>query len=74
MPSRDVTTIYNDERNRRAIIFQRDDGSFGFLEEYFSDEEYEHCWIPLFPKSECRCYTLESVTREVYGRVAWLAK
>ena len=73
MPHRDLTTIYNDERNRRAIIFQRDDGTFGFFEEYFSDDEYEHCWIPQFPASECRCDSLESVTREVYGRVPWLA-
>ena len=38
--------IYDAERTRRVLIFQRNDGKWSFTEEYFSAHEFEQCWIP----------------------------
>jgi hypothetical protein len=67
-----VETIWDTGKKRRIHIFCRDDGTFGFYEEHFSDEPYEHCWIPRSPATESFCDTLEAVIREVHGRVEWL--
>lgn len=67
----EVETIYDAERTRRVIIFQREDGTFGFAKEHFSDHPLERCWLP-DPQGESFCDSLETVRREVYGRVGWL--
>jgi len=69
-----VKTIYDDTGKRRAIIFQRDDGTFGFDEEYFSDDPLEKCWVSASLHGECRCDSLEIAIRETVGRVDWLSK
>lgn len=74
MPRQDVKVIYDDARKRRAIIFQRDDGSFGFCEEQWEDYSYGAGWTPAGPHSECRVESLETAMREVMGRVEWLAE
>lgn len=62
-------TIYDSSRKRRVLIFQRADGHFSSLEEYFSDDPHEQCWIPLsYGRSLPICDTLESVLREACGR------
>ena len=67
-----VETIYDTTQFRRACVFRRDDGTFGFYEEHFSDDEYERCWVPRWPNTESFCDSLETVLREVRGRVSWL--
>jgi hypothetical protein len=67
-----IQTIYNDSRKRRVIVFQRDDGSFGFDEEHFSDEPLEMAWLQVGYDS--RCDTVERALGEARGRVAWLAE
>ena len=67
-----LETIYDDSRKRRVIIFQRDDGSFGFDEERFSDEPVEMAWLPY--GRDCRCDSAERALSEARGRVSWLAE
>jgi hypothetical protein len=69
-----VKTIYEDTGKRRALVFQRDDGTFGFDEEHFSDDSWEQCWVPSGLHSECRCDSLEIAIREMTDRVDWLRK
>jgi hypothetical protein len=68
-----VQAIYDDSKTRRAVIFQRDDGSFGFEEQKFSDEPRETAWIPV-GRRDCRCDTIERALAEVRGRVDWLSE
>jgi hypothetical protein len=58
-----IQTIYDDSRKRRVIIFHRNDGSFGFEEEFFSDEPLELAWLPSGRDLVEAC-----------GRVEWLAE
>ena len=66
-----IQTIYDESKKRRVIIFQRDDGTFGFNEEKFSDEPLEKTWIPI-DRRNSQCDTLEQVLTEIRGRVDWL--
>ena len=68
-----VRTIADETRKRRLIVFRRDDGSFGFEEEWFSDEPLEMSWIPFGRYSVCRCDTEERALAEARSRVGWLA-
>ncbi len=70
----EVESIYDSVRKRRVVIFQRQDGTFGFVEDRYSDDPYEQCWIEQTGYSESFCDTLETVRREVFGRVRWLAE
>ncbi|MBW3622912.1 MAG: hypothetical protein KY468_05815 [Armatimonadetes bacterium] len=69
-----VQTIYDDPGERRVIIFQRNDGTFGFDEEHLSNEDSGLFWFPSYEGWHTICFadTLETVLREVYGRVRWL--
>ena len=67
-----VQTIYDDSKKRRVIIFQRDDGTFGFDAEHFSDEPLEMAWLPSGFNSFCD--TAERALSEARGRVDWLAE
>ncbi len=68
-----VRTIYSRDRCRRVEVFQRDEGSFGFKEDAFSDEPFEYCWIDYAVRhSESFCPSEQIVLREVVGRVEWL--
>jgi hypothetical protein len=67
-----IQTIYDDSRKRRVIIFQRDDGSFGFDAEHFSDEPLEMAWLQ--SGFDSHCDTAERALVEARGRVGWLAE
>jgi hypothetical protein len=67
-----LQTIYDDSGKRRVVIFQRDDGSFGFDAEHFSDEPLEMAWLP--SGFDSRCDTAERALVEARGRVGWLAE
>ena len=65
--------IYDSSKKRRVTIFKCEDGSFSFLEEHFSDEPLEHCWIPLTHRRSIPvCDSFETATREAAGRIEWL--
>ncbi len=63
--------IYDDNRKRRIVIFRRDDGHWSFVEEYFSEREFEMCWIPV-RGSISICDTRETALREARISVDWL--
>jgi hypothetical protein len=65
--------IYDSSKKRRVTIFRRDDGSFSFLEERFSDDPREQCWLPqTHRRSIPICDSFETATREAAGRIVWL--
>ena len=72
-PMSPIQTIYDSSQIRRVVVFQREDGSFGFEEQRFSAEALERAWIPFGRYSLSRCDTAESALAEAHGRVAWLA-
>lgn len=66
--------IYDSERKRRVKIFCSPDGSYSFIEEKFSDEPLEMCWIPqTYRRSLPICSSFEIAMHEARGRVEWLA-
>lgn len=69
--SKIIRTIYDDARKRRVVIYQNENGQFSFAVEYFSEDEYEMCWLPISRNISFFC-SLEVALREVYSRVEWL--
>jgi hypothetical protein len=69
-----VRTLWSADRTSRVNVFRRADGSFGFLEERYSDDGLEKCWIPHFGETESFCATEDIAMREATSRVAWLAE
>ena len=66
--------IYDAERKRRVRVFGSPDGSYSFIEEKFSDEPLEMCWIPqTYRRSQPICSSFEIAMREARGRIEWLA-
>lgn len=64
--------FYDAGRQRRVTIFRRDDSSFSFLEEYFSNEPLERCWLPsTAQRSIPFCDSFETAIREAAGRIEW---
>jgi len=74
MERREITTIHSPDRLRRVTVFQCDDGTYGFHEEYFPEEPLELCRVATGRSGNPFCATLEIVLREVAGRVDWLAE
>lgn len=73
MAERVVDILSHPSGKLRVIIFQRDDGSFGFEDQKFSDEPLELSWIPRGRYSVSFCDSAERATAEARGRVDWLA-
>lgn len=67
-----IQTLYDEPKKRRVVIFEREDGSFGFEHQRFSEEPLEMAWIPF--GQDCRCDTPERALAEARGRVAWLGE
>ena len=62
--------IYDSERKRRVRIFGSPEGSYSFIEEKFSDEPREMCWIPqTYRRSLPICSSFEIAMREARGRI-----
>ncbi len=63
--------INNDDRRKRVVFYSRAVDSVSFVEEAWSDEQFEQCWIPSrWPDSPCD--SLATAIREARGRIAWL--
>jgi hypothetical protein len=69
-----VDTLYDGPRKRRVLIFQRDDGTFGFEEEYFSDLPHESAWIPVTSRRATRVSSAAEAAQEARTRVSWLVQ
>ncbi len=65
--------IQDSSGKRRVRVYAIADDSFTFVEERFSDDPHEQCWLPV---GGCRsapiCASLEIAFREASGRVDWL--
>jgi hypothetical protein len=61
-------TVYSADSKRRMNIYLRDEGCCELELEKYSDDPYEHCWIP-YTKSISFCDTLETARREAVGRL-----
>lgn len=69
----DEHIIYDRDKKRRVVVVQTADGSYGFVEEFFSTEPEEQCWIPVTKgRSIPICDSIETALREARGRVDWL--
>jgi len=64
-----IETIYDASGKWRVTIFRRADRTYGLDWEHYSDDPYEHCWIPDTKCSETFCDTLEIARREAQGRI-----
>jgi hypothetical protein len=42
----ELKEIYDSEKKRRVIIYRNNMGTFGYKQEYFSEDPFEMCWIP----------------------------
>ncbi len=71
---REVKSIYSSDRLRKVIIFERDEGAFGFQSWYFSKDPLEMTWIPDGPVTEPICDSAETAEREARGRVWWMSE
>lgn len=66
-------TFLDASGKRRCTVFARGDGTYSFLEEKFSDDPFERCWLPLaWARSQPICASFEIALREARGRVEWL--
>ncbi len=64
-------TFVNSDGSRKVEIFQRADGSFGFEELKFGQEEGQ--WFPVGKYSIAIIDSLDNAIREAQGRISWLA-
>jgi hypothetical protein len=72
MSDRVVRTFNSPDGKRRVLIVQRNNGSFGYEEEYFSEHPEELCWCPLTQRPFSICDSEATALREAFGRIDWL--
>jgi len=72
-----IKRIQDSSGTKRVDIFQRADGTFGFIEYHWTEEETpvttHRFWNPVGPRSAPRIDTAERAEQEARGRVGWLA-
>jgi hypothetical protein len=69
-----IQTIVFDDQKRRVVVFQRDDGSFGFEEQRYLVNALEKAWLPAGEHSDTRFDTAERALLEARRHVPWLAE
>lgn len=62
----EVKTLYALDRQRHVVVFGRDDGSFGFEDQWWRAEE---AWFPVGRYSESFCDSAERAGAEARSRV-----
>ena len=73
MPEQKVREIYSRDQKRRLIIFRREAGAtFYFLEEAFSDDLLEMCWVPSVQNLTGVYESAETAMRAARAKVSWL--
>ena len=68
-----VRTITHPNGLRRVDIIQRDDGTFGFEEWFFSEHPYERCWIRAFRQMETLLTRKTLRCARLGEEIEWLA-
>jgi hypothetical protein len=66
-----INVLYHDEQTRKVVIFQREDGNYGFEEFRFGVKE--QAWFPVGRYSEAFVESSESALREARARITWLS-
>ena len=69
-----IQTIMFDAEKRRVIVFQRDDGSFGFEEQRFAEKPLESAWHEVGDNSATRFDSEAGALIHARGRVPWLSE
>ena len=64
--------IYDSERKRRVIIYRDDLNSFGYVQEYFSEDPFEMCWIQTGRRVAGFYDNPERAEIEARGNIDWL--
>jgi len=67
-----VRILSEDSGLRRVLIVRRENDTFGFEEEHWSDEPLEQCWIQRGHYSISICDSEEAAIREAHNRISWL--
>jgi hypothetical protein len=70
-----IETLIDSSGKRRVVVVDREDGTFTFIEERFSDEALEQTWIPRGRRRSASapiCASAEVALREARSRVEWL--
>jgi hypothetical protein len=71
----DEKTFVDSTGKRRVTISGSIAAGFTFVEEHFSDDTNELCWIPQTRgRSIPVCDSFETALREAIGRIPWLAE
>lgn len=66
--------LYDLDKKRRVLILRNTNGAYSFVEESFSTDPYEQCWIPVTKgRSIPVCDSIETALREAKGRIDWLS-
>ena len=66
-------TFVDASGKRRCTVFACGDGTYSFLEEKFSDDPREVCWLPVsYRQSKPICTSFEIALREARGQVEWM--
>ncbi len=68
----ELKEIYDTERKRRVIILRWNTGTFGYEEEYFSEDIHEMCWIPKGRRIAGFYDTAERAEIEARANIDWL--
>ena len=64
--------IYDTNRKQRVIIYLTDTGKFSYTLEYFSEDPYEMCWIPIGLEMIGIYDTEETAEIEARANMDWL--
>jgi hypothetical protein len=65
-----VRTLLRADGHRKVEVYQRPDGTYGFEELCFGEEE--QAWFPCVRHSVCFADTVDRAVEEAEGRVSWL--
>jgi hypothetical protein len=72
MTEKNIREIYSQDRMQRVLIVERENGAFGFEEEYFGQGPMEMCWCRYGQSPFSICDSPETALKEARGRIAWL--
>jgi len=67
-----VRTLYTPDALRKVEVFERANGTFGFEELHWSDQEYS--WLLSPVQTNPVLDTADQAVKEAYGRISWLSE
>lgn len=67
-----LKTLISPAGKRRVLILRRVNGSFGYEEEFWSDEPLEQCWCSYPSSPYVICDSAETAEREAIANTGWL--